>query len=83
MTKRDYGILWAGYNTYVCYVIYTLKNGKFKCYKNKHHNAYLYDNVRYLSSERKEREYTRCARDGIDKVLNNYREAIEWARNNR
>lgn len=86
MTKRDYGILWAGYGTYISYAIYEMANGKYKCWKCRHHWSDIYDKYRSDfdgNSAMRERVITKSARDGIDKVLNNYREAIEWARNNR
>lgn len=81
MKKRDFGILWAGYGTYVSFVIYEMTNGKYKCYKNLNHDSNLWDKYRriYYGSEKvREQKLTTSGRQGIDKIFNDYRDALEW-----
>lgn len=85
MRKQNYGIQWAGYGTYLSFVIYEMANGKYKCFKNLHHNSEMYDDYKctYGSPLVRERVLTRSAREGIDKVFDTYRDAREWARHSR
>lgn len=85
MKKRTFGIRWAGYGTYISFVIYEMKNGKYKCYKNLNHDSELYDNYKkiYGSEKIREKKLTNSGRQGIIKLFDNYREAFNWVWNNR
>lgn len=83
MRKQDFGIQWSGYGTYTSYVIYEMANGKYKCWKCRHHWSEIYDEYRADfdgNSAMRERVITKSAREGINKDFANYREAREWVK---